>query len=69
MRTIWIVKGEVTNVEAYSNATLGQAEYQFSDGPPGHRMVSADYIDLEKGLADHSGCVIHWVEETANPQE
>ena len=62
---VWVYVGEVTDVDAYDGrAVLGQPEYQFSDAPsdePGDdRGYSADYIDLIKGLREHSGCVIHW---------
>ena len=63
MRKVWVTVGEVTDPEVYDGkAVLGQREYQFSDGPPGLRSISADYIDLESGLREHSDCVIHWVE-------
>lgn len=60
-RTVWIVRGEVTDPSAYppeANAKLGQTEWQFSDGPSGARGYSADYLDLAKGLAEHEDCVL-----------
>lgn len=59
-KEVWIVKGEVTSVDAHPTAVLGQTEWQFSDGPSGHRGYSSDHLCLEEGLAAHSGCVIHW---------
>jgi len=60
-KEVWVVVGEVTDPAAHQGAAvLGQPEYQFSDGPAGHRGYSADYIDLEHGLQEHSGCIIHW---------
>lgn len=61
MRKVWISVGEVTDIDAYDGEAFpGQKEYQFSDGPAGWRSQSADYIDLEKGLREHSGCIIYW---------
>ena len=58
---VWVYVGEVTDVDAYDGrAVLGQPEYQFSDAPGDGRGSSADYIDLAKGLRDHSGWIIHW---------
>ena len=57
---VWIAKGKVTDPTAYPDAVLGQTEYQFSDGPGVSRGQSADYIDLEQGLRDHSGMIIHF---------
>ena len=61
MRKVWITVGEVTDADAYNGeAVVGQPEYQFSDGPVGWRSSSADYISLEKGLKEHSGCQFFW---------
>ena len=61
VKHIWVYVGEVTDVDAYNGkAVLGQPEYQFSDAPGDDRGCSADYIDLAKGLREHSGCIIHW---------
>lgn len=57
---VWIIKGKVTDPSAYPDAEIGQVEYQFSDGPSDARGSSADYIDLEQGLRDHSGMIIHF---------
>ena len=59
--TVFIVKGVVTDPDAHPDAKVGDAEYQFSDGPPGQRSASADYTDLERGLRDHSGKTFVWV--------
>lgn len=60
---VWIVKGQVSDPDSYPDPkpVVGQTEWQFSDGPPGERGSSADYIDLEKGLAEFSGHRLHWV--------
>ena len=63
IREVWIVVGEVTDPTLYENAVLGQKEYQFSDGPSGKRSMSSDYIELEEGLAAHTGYIIHWHDE------
>ena len=60
---VYIVKGVVTDPDSYPDAKVGDTEYQFSDGPPGHRSVSADYVDLEEGLRDHTGKNFIWVDE------
>lgn len=64
LEEIWIVRGEVTSNDVYDDSTvkIGDTEWQFSDGPPGERGSSSDYVDLEKGLREHSGCIIHWYE-------
>ena len=61
MREVWIVEGRVTCTDAHPTAKLGDTEWQFSDGPPGERSSSADYISLEHGLREHSGCIMHFV--------
>jgi len=59
---VWICRGIVTDPEIYNfEAKLGDPEWQFSDGPPGLRSWSSDYVDLEKGLKDHRGSIIEWV--------
>ena len=63
MKEIWIVKGRVTDTDAHPAAKLGDVEWQFSDGPPGKRGSSADYLSLEEGLRDHTGAVFHFVPE------
>lgn len=74
-REVWVVKGTITDLEAYEaeNAQrmaegkallgIGDTEWQFSDGPPGERGSSSDYFSLEQGLAAYSGYVIHFVED------
>ena len=52
VREVWIVKGETTDGS--------RVEWQFSDGPVGQRGESSDYTDLEAGLREHSGCILHW---------
>lgn len=60
-KEVWLVVGKVTNPDAYDGAAIeGQPEYQFSDGPKGKRSSSADYVDIIKGLEDHSGFIIHF---------
>ena len=64
LKEIWIVKGKVSCPEAWTengyDAVLGQTEWQFSDGPPNERGSSDDYLDIEKGLRDHSGSVFYF---------
>jgi hypothetical protein len=57
IRKVWIIVGSVTEPDSLH---FGEPEYQFSDGPFGRRGDSANYVSLQKGLQDHSGCVIHW---------
>lgn len=59
-KEVWIVVGKVTDP---NSVHFGEAEHQFSDGPPSKSGSSAYYISLQKGLKDHSGCTIHWVGE------
>jgi hypothetical protein len=68
MKTIWIVKGRVTDPEAHEYeegvfALVGTIEWQFSDGPPGERGSSADYLCLETGLKAHAPAIFHFVDE------
>ena len=63
MKEIWIIKGRVTSDDAYPNAKLNDVEWQFSDGPPGKRGSSTDYLSLEEGLRDHSGAIFYFVPE------
>jgi hypothetical protein len=72
VKEVWIVKGHVTDVTAYAadvsildKVKIGDVEWQFSDGPEGSRGFSADYVDLEQGLKDHSGCILHWQDDNA----
>jgi hypothetical protein len=68
-KEVWIVKGHVTNPDVWTEsgqvATMGQVEWQFSDGPAGARGGSSDYLDLETGLREHSGYVMHWQADNA----
>jgi len=50
-----IVKGAVTCLDAHPEASLGDPEWQFSNGPPGSRGCSTDYTDLAEGLRDFTG--------------
>lgn len=62
MKTIWIVKGAVTDPEAHgARANIGDVEWQFSDGPPDERGGSADYLNLEDGLRNHAPAIFHFV--------
>jgi hypothetical protein len=70
MKTYYIVKGEVTDPEAYECVAhqmggklpeLGQTEWQFSDGLPGDRGSSADFLSLEAGLSALSPAIFIWV--------
>jgi hypothetical protein len=62
----WIVKGEVSDdPDAYDEAygekpKPGDVEWQFSDGPPGKRGYSEDYLSLEAGLAALAPAIFHW---------
>jgi hypothetical protein len=61
MQTVWIVKGAPITQEqidegCYPQDALGKPEWQFSDGPAGHRTTSADYASLEAGLCEYTGC-------------
>lgn len=59
---VWIVKGAVTDPDAHDGAAkIGDTEWQFSDGPPGERSSSADYLCLEAGLRDHAPAMFHFV--------
>lgn len=59
---VWIVKGAVTDPGAHGGAAkVGDTEWQFSDGPPGERGSSADYLSLEDGLRDHAPAVFHFI--------
>jgi hypothetical protein len=62
MKTIWIVKGKVTCQDCADQygCDIGDVEYQFSDGPAGERGSSADYHNLEEGLAWHSPAIFYF---------
>lgn len=60
-KEVWVYVGKVTDPDAYDGkAYKGQTEYQFSSADGNSRDYSADYIDLELGLREHSGYIIHW---------
>ena len=63
LEEVWITKGRVTDPSAYPDAAYGDVEYQFSDGSQGNISSSADYVDLEQGLRDHSGMIIHFEDD------
>lgn len=65
MREIWIVRGVATDPDG--RAVLGQTEWQFSDGPPGERGSSEDYLSLAEGLAATAPAVYHFAAEDALP--
>lgn len=58
-KEVWVVVGQTSGNVAGQAA--GLTEYQFSDGPPGERGSSTDYLSLEQGMLDHTGWVIHFV--------
>lgn len=65
MRVFYIVKGEVTNPDAWSSqAKLGDVEWQFSDGLSGDRSMSMDFLTLESGMRELTtkfpGCTFSW---------
>jgi hypothetical protein len=64
--TVWVVKGcPVTQAQVddgvWPESALGCTEWQFSDGLPGARTVSEDYINLEVGLRRYTGYRFVWV--------
>ena len=66
MKTYYIVKGSVTDPEAWSEAEgreviHGEVEWQFSDGLPGERGSSADFLSLEEGIKWCSPAIFVWV--------
>lgn len=64
MKTFWIVKGRVTDTAAHGNkASVGDVEWQLSDGPPDNRTYSADYLSLEQLLKNHAPAIFHFVDE------
>lgn len=68
MKTIYIVEGVVTDPEAHPDAIVGDTEWQFSDGPPGERGSSADYLYLEEGMRAHPGCNFKFMPQ-GDPEE
>lgn len=63
-KQVWIVKGVVTDPEIYldenPDVEQGGVEWQFSDGPPGERGSSSDFLSLEEGLKYYSGYQFFW---------
>ena len=58
---IHVIEGRVTDPGAHSGgANIGDVEWQFSDGPPGERGESSDYLDLEEGLRDYPDCLFRF---------
>jgi len=67
-KEIWVFPGAVTNLECYNGqATLGQREWQFSDGPDGTQSCSEDFLDLAEGLKEYSGYTIHMEQPKRQP--
>lgn len=68
MKIYYIVKGVVTDPDAHDAhdqpVPLGTTEWQFSDGLPGLRGGSDDYLDLEEGLRALSPAIFHMVPDT-----
>jgi hypothetical protein len=67
LQEIWIVKGGVSDPTFWIEATgahveAGDVEWQFSDGPPGERGSSADFLSLEDGLRHFAPAIFHFVE-------
>jgi len=66
MKCIWIVKGETSGAEDVLYDGIcppkGTVEWQFSDGPPGERGGSSDYICLETGMRENSPAFFHFVD-------
>ena len=60
MQTYHVVKGHVTDPELAERwgVSVGDVEWQFSDGPSGARSSSADYPSMEAGLRELSPCII-----------
>lgn len=60
-KEVWIVEGIVTDPDAHNGkAKIGDTEWQFSDGPPGERSSSSDYLSVEEGMRDHPDCTFHF---------
>ena len=67
LKEVWVVKGIVTSPDAYEgHAVMGQTEWQFSDGPPGERGGSSDYLDLEAGIKAHAPAIFHFVDDPSH---
>lgn len=50
MEIAYVVKGRVTNPES---PHYGEVEWQVSDGPPGERTYSDDFLYLGDAIAAH----------------
>lgn len=60
-RECWISRGQISgNLEEQADLPPDTVEWQFADGPAGHRGYSEDFLSLEEGLRAMSGAVIHW---------
>ena len=77
-KEVWITVGTVTNTESlhhgeaeyqFCEAPPSKRVYEdergrmYLDAFPDKPAPYTPYISLKKGLADHSGCIIHWVGE------
>lgn len=65
----WLVKGVVTDPDAHGGrAKVGDVEWQFSDGPPGERSSSADFLSIAEGIKTLRPEILHIVpdEDTNN---
>jgi hypothetical protein len=76
IKTYWIVKGEVSGdsdmLDAHEQAHgvrpwRGAVEWQFSDGPPGKRTSSEDFLSVEAGMKALSPATFHFVDEDDSP--
>ena len=56
MRTFYVGKGRITcpDVAANWSKSIGDDEWQFSDGPVGKRSLSYDFPSLETGMKELS---------------
>lgn len=60
-RECWVSRGQISgNLEEQADLPPDTVEWQFADGPVGHRGYSEDFLSLEEGLRALSGAVIHW---------
>lgn len=60
-RECWVSRGQISgNLEEQADLPPDTVEWQFADGPAGHRGYSEDFLSLEEGLRAMSGAVIHW---------
>ena len=66
MKEIWIVEGVVTDAEmwremGHPDVKPGDTEWQFSDGKPGERGSSADFLSLSDGLRFYAPAIFQFV--------